>query len=366
MTISLKSQYHGSRLVPLKRAGRLSAAPDASHRNAMGAPNHCDGPSHPEPGQSWLRTLNPRSSRRRSDATGFAPVVRSWLRSQTLLVTGARHTVPATAEQRIPSRACRALLFVTSLLVIPGAAFADDGAGDNNSGFTVLSNATNVTHWGLGAGAEVQTMPYKGYRAQVTPLPFFYFDNKWVRAIGTTVDLKVGQWDGVSVALRGRVGILEGYRQSDAPILNGMQNRDSATFWYGPALAWESALGTLSSSYLFSGNKGHQASLDFRKEFQAGKWTLEPHITAEWLSSEYVNYYYGVSPTEVRIGRPAYQGSATSKISVGTRFAYQIADSQMVSLDVGVSHLGSGITDSPLVGKRFVVDANLVYLYQFR
>lgn len=281
-------------------------------------------------------------------------------------VSSTGHTcVTAAAGQRNGRPVWWTLLAATSLFIC-GAALADDGVGGDGSGFTVLSNATNVTQWGLGAGAEVQTMPYKGYGANVTPLPLFYFDDKWLRVIGTTVDLKAGQWDGVSVALRGRVGILEGYKQSDAAILRGMQNRNSVTFWYGPALAWDSAFGTLSGSYLFGGNKGRQASLDFRKEFQAGRWTLEPHIGADWLSSDYVNYYYGVAPSEVRVGRPAYQGSATSKISIGTRFAYQIAEHQTVGLDVSVAHLGSGITDSPLVGKRFVVDATLDYLYQFK
>jgi outer membrane protein len=37
-----------------------------------------------------------------------------------------------------------------------------------------------------------------------------------------------------------------------------------------------------------------------------------------------------------------------------------------VFFDVGVTHLSSGITNSPLVGKRFVPEVRLGYLYQFK
>ncbi|ASD79958.1 MipA/OmpV family protein [Burkholderia gladioli] len=277
----------------------------------------------------------------------------------------AREQVGAAAARRKARSTWWPFLAITSFF-ISSVASADDGAGSDPSGFTLLSNATNVTHWGLGAGAEVQTMPYKHYGANVAPIPLIYFDDKWVNVVGTTVDLKVGQWDSVSIALRGRVGILEGYKQSDAPVLNGMQNRDSVAFWYGPTLAWDSALGTLSSSYLFGGNKGRQASLDFRKEIQAARWTVVPHMTVEWLSGDYVDYYYGVTPSEMRPGRPAYKGSSASKVSIGTRVAYQLTEHQSVGVDISVAHLGGGITDSPLVGRRFVTGATLGYVYQFR
>ncbi len=153
-----------------------------------------------------------------------------------------------------------------------GAAWAD-GPGANlpyadTTGFTVLSNATNDTHWGLGGGAAFEQSPYKGYGTHITPIPFFFFDDKWIHAIGTTVDLKVGNWGGVAFTLRGNYAIADGYRGSDAPILNGMQNR-SAAFWLGPALKWQTQYGDLSGEYLTSGNKGQKADIEFGKT-----WTM--------------------------------------------------------------------------------------------
>jgi outer membrane protein len=52
-------------------------------------------------------------------------------------------------------------------------------------------------------------------------------------------------------------------------------------------------------------------------------------------------------------------------VSAGVRMDYHITHHQMVLLNLGVSHLGSGITNSPLVGKKTIPEAMFGYLYQF-
>ncbi|WP_118178795.1 MipA/OmpV family protein [Paraburkholderia phosphatilytica] len=269
-----------------------------------------------------------------------------------------------------PLRLLPLFVTITSIALSSGAARAEGEGGSDqpdagNSGLTILNDATNVTHWGLGAGVGLRESPYKGDGMQVMPFPLVSFDDKWVHLIGTTVDLKIGDWSGVSVALRGRYSLADGYRQSDAPILNGMENRNGA-FWYGPALAWHTAYGTLSGDFLLGGNKGERAGLDYSKSFGLGQFSITPHVGIDWLSSQYVNYYYGVRPSEARSDRPAYTGTATWNVSLGTRVDYRLTAHQRVLLDVGVSHLGSGVTDSPLVGKRFIPEVRIGYNYQFK
>ncbi|WP_414440612.1 MipA/OmpV family protein [Burkholderia sp. 22PA0106] len=232
-------------------------------------------------------------------------------------------------------------------------------------GFTILGSATNVTHWGLGAGVGVEASPYRGDGAKVSPIPLLYFDDKWVHVLGTTLDLKVGQWSGLSVALRARFGLFDGYSGSDAPILNGMQDRKGA-LWYGPALAWRNAFGTLSGDFLLGGNKGEQAKLEFSRTFHAGRFSIEPHVGAQWLDHSYTDYYYGVMPSEARAWRPAYTAGSTWQYSLGSQFTYALDAHQRVLLDVGVTRLGGSVADSPLVGRRYVPEARIGYLYQFK
>lgn len=261
-------------------------------------------------------------------------------------------------------------LFLTATLALlhSGAGHAA-GVGaeppeEGDSGFTVLSNATNVTHWGLGAGAGVGLSPYRGDGTKFTPVPLVSFDDKWLHVLGTTADLKIGTWDHVSVALRGQFEIGDGYTGADSTDLSGMHNR-KGTFWYGPALAWTTAFGTLSGDFLLGGNRGAQAQIDFSKSFDYGALSLTPHIGVEWLSDKYTNYYYGVLPSEAREGRPEYDGRGTYDESIGTGVKYRLTPHQDILLDLSVKHLGSGITDSPIVGKRYIPQLRIGYLYQF-
>lgn len=271
--------------------------------------------------------------------------------------------------KRTPCHEC-ALWLTTALFLLSSAPAWADGdeaaaTGTDQSGLTILSNATNVTHWGLGAGVNVRALPYKGDGSQVSPVPLLNFDNKWVHVGGTTIDAKIGNWSGVSLALRGQFALFDGYKGSDAPILNGMQDRRGA-FWYGPALEWNSAFGKVSGDYLLGGNKGERAKIEYGKAFPIGAFSVEPHVGLEWLSGKYVDYYYGVRPSEARADRPVYNGKSTWNMSVGSRVDYKLTQHQTIILDVGVSHLGSGVTDSPLVGRRFVAEATIGYLYQFK
>lgn len=266
-----------------------------------------------------------------------------------------------------------ASLAAACVLLHAGGAWADGAPdvqsatqpGADDSGLTVLSNATNVTHWGLGIGAGISSSPYKDGKTKFTPIPLIAFDDKWIHAFGTSVDLKIGKWDGLSFALRGQYAIGDGYRNDDAHILNGMENRDG-TFWYGPAVAWKSAFGTLSADYLLGGNRGERARVDYSKLFDFGRFSVEPYAGVEWLSSDYVDYYYGVRASEARAGRPEYTGRAAYDASVGTRLNYNITRSQKVVLDLGVSHFTNGISDSPIVGHSYIPAARLGYVYQFK
>ncbi|WP_321804140.1 MipA/OmpV family protein [Burkholderia sp. BCC1993] len=232
-------------------------------------------------------------------------------------------------------------------------------------GFSFLNNSPNVTHWGLGAGVGVMPSPYKGDSTRYLPIPLVTFDNKWVHVAGTTMDMKIGAWSDVSVVLRGRAALFDGFKGSDAPVLNDMEKRSGA-FWYGPSLEWRTSVGTLSGGFLLGGNKGTVGNVDFNRSFEVGRWSLEPYVGANWWSAKYVDYYYGVRPWEARAWRPAYTGESTWNVSVGTRASYRITRQQMVGIDVGATRLGNSVTESPIVGRRFIPQARLVYSYQFK
>ncbi len=245
-----------------------------------------------------------------------------------------------------------------------GAGSSPAGTERDAAGFSFWDDAPNVTNWGLGVGVGYKQSPYKGDDASVSPLPLIYFENKWVHVFGNKLDLNIGRWDSVSFTLRGEYALGDGYKESDAPILDGMQKRKGG-FWIGPALAWDTGYGVLGANFLTAGNKGLKAGVDYRRPFNYGDFTLVPHIGIDWYNSQYVDYYYGVEDDEARAGREAYAGKSTYNLSAGVRLDYQLTPHQSLSLDAGVSRLGSGITDSPLVDRTAIPEARLGYLYRF-
>lgn len=275
----------------------------------------------------------------------------------------SRHALTPTASPYVLSLALAGSALLFSPIAV-AAELSDERNGRSDNGLTILSHATNVTQWGLAAGVSMNKSPYKGDGMDILPISLLFFDNKWVHISGTSADLKIGRWSDVSVALRLEYALSDGYRGKDANILNGMQTRKSA-FWFGPTVNWETPFGDISASFLTSGNKGQQANLSFSKRFELGNFGISPYIGADWMSSKYVGYYYGVMPSEARVGRPSYEGKSAYKLSFGARVDYQLTKNQSLGLQVGLSHFTSGITNSPIVGTKTSPEIGLVYLYRF-
>ena len=227
--------------------------------------------------------------------------------------------------------------------------------------------ADESTRWGLGAGVGVSQSPYKSYGTQVSPIPIIYVENKWVRILGPNIDGKLGSIDNFSFTMRARAALGEGYKSSDSTIFHGM-NKRSGGVWLGPTVSWDSPIAYLSAEILgdASGNsKGAQATLSASKSYNFGDFEVTPRIATTWLSSNYVNYYYGVGISEAASDRIAYKGKSTVNLDLGVRANYKIDIHQSVLLGIGIQQLGDGITNSSLVDRSTVSELMAGYVYRF-
>lgn len=237
------------------------------------------------------------------------------------------------------------------------AALAQDMPGERDP---------NATQWGLGLGVGVENRPYEGADRKVRALPFLLFENRYVRVAGPGIDLKLPDAGPVSFALSARY-MGAAYKSGDAPILEGMEDRKGGA-WLGGSARWHAPEFELQAELLrdVSGNsEGLQARLMLSREFRAGRFMFTPGVGATWLDKKVVAYDYGVTAEEALPGRPQYDGKATVNLDLNLRTAYLLAPHQMLLLDVGGTHLGSGITDSPLVGRDNIARARFGYLYRF-
>jgi len=137
-----------------------------------------------------------------------------------------RHPLSFKANcEKLLRRRNQLLLTVASVMLHSGAVWAADGPHKRSVRYRTTrdsqssANATNVTHWGLGAGVGLEESPYKGYGSKVSPIPLIYFDDKWIHAPATTLDLEKGKVEQRAVITRGQLRELVRVQGSDAPIL---------------------------------------------------------------------------------------------------------------------------------------------------
>ncbi|MCU5771637.1 MipA/OmpV family protein [Erwiniaceae bacterium BAC15a-03b] len=262
-------------------------------------------------------------------------------------------------KQTFPTR-----LLLVSAFLYSGSLYAVSDSAAQTSGFTLFSDQPNINHWGLGIGAKYEQSPYSDYGSEFSPLPLIYVENNWLRLFGNNLDVKAGQWDNLKFALHSEYAFGDGYKGSDATVLNDMQKR-SGGFWVGPSVTWDTEIVTLYADYLFAGNKGQKAKLGAIRKFDYGDITIAPYADVAWLNDKYVDYYYGVRPAEARPGRDAYDGKSTYAFSAGLNVSYALTAHQSLSLDASVTRFGSGIDDSPLVDKTTIPQVTVGYLYHF-
>ena len=246
-----------------------------------------------------------------------------------------------------------------------GACLAQAQEQEAGSG-EAAQNAQNAEPtWALGAGVAIRRSPYRDYGNKTNALPIILYNGKYFRVAGPMVDFKLATVDQFNFTLRAKYAN-DGYKSGDASVLNGMDERKDG-FWLGGAAAWRAPFAKFSLEWLkAAGNSdGQTIKLGVERGFAVGRVKLTPHLGVAWMNNDYVNYYYGVKQSEATARRVAYTGKSTVNTSFGVRTDYGLTANQSVSLDLGVTHYGSGITDSPLVDRSTSPSVRLGYIYKF-
>ena len=224
----------------------------------------------------------------------------------------------------------------------------------------------DTTHWGLGVAGSVSQSPYAGDENRKRALPLLFVDNDWLRIAGAGIDVKLPSAGPVTFDLRLAYSF-DGYKNGDAPILDGMAQRKHSVMG-GGVVTWHDPIADISFETLadVSGHsKGLTAKLSVEHPLRFGALELRPRVAARWMDSNYVDYYYGVRADEATAARPQYDAKAALNLETGVRASYAFSAHQSGFLDVGTQRLGNEIADSPLVGRRTLTSVGIGYLYRF-
>lgn len=226
--------------------------------------------------------------------------------------------------------------------------------------------------WGLGVAGMAMQKPYTDVAHEYMPIPVIYFENRWVQLIGPTLEFKLpsiswGEENSMSLGVRVEYDG-SGYKQSEAPIFNGMAERKSGLL-AGAATKWDSPLLSVSAEAMFdatSHSKGRRFSIGLERTFFVGERVMiTPSVTATQMDKKYANYYFGVLPGEARDDREAYLPGSTLSTSLGVAMEYMWGDHHALILQAEYTALGNGIKDSPLTDRAGESMLLLGYMYLF-
>ncbi|SEI07890.1 outer membrane protein [Rheinheimera pacifica] len=226
--------------------------------------------------------------------------------------------------------------------------------------------------WGLGVAVGSSQKAYTDIDRDTKVLPILSYENRYIRLAGPELAVKLpgyqfSESNKLNFSVIGKYDFTD-YKQSDAPILNGMEDRDGG-FWAGFKAEWQNSLVDISAEYITevagdsegsAFNFGLERTWHFKQHFM-----FTPRVVVSLLDKKYVDYYYGVRANEVTADRAYYQGESAVNIEVGARGGYMFKQKHFVFLDVSVTSLASEIKDSPLVDSSTENRVILGYIYRF-
>jgi MipA family protein len=223
----------------------------------------------------------------------------------------------------------------------------------------------------VGLGLAVADQGYKGLGFKSTVLPALQIQASRFSLRGTSAEFVVTDPanQDMSVNLRADL-LLQGYKDSDAPIFAGMARRKpSLLVGIGTNLVTPVGQLWLEAGADATGNsKGlrTEVGLGWRINSNSvlGKWSLTPYVSAQHNSSKLVNYYYGVPLAEAAAGRAAYEAGGATNFNIGLSASTDLSPNFSLVLGARYRGYGSSIRQSPLVDSAGGLSGTASVLYR--
>ena len=206
----------------------------------------------------------------------------------------------------------------------------------------------------LGGGLRFGQSPYFASdnqdQRQLDLIPLYLYEGKYLFARGTLGGIHILRNDTFEFSLYTRYrfqkldpdrnifydGLEERKQSLDAGIELGLKQN-----WGEIKLDW--VTDTLDR------HNGQEVRFSYRYRFETGPWSISPFVSWTWQDANLTNYYFGVSESEARLGRPAYSPGESQWIGFGLNTAWHVSDRIVFFGNFVFGGADSEIVDSPLV-----------------
>ena len=228
-------------------------------------------------------------------------------------------------------------------------------AQDESAEAAPTPQAPSKVQWSIGIGAFSSPRPYVGAENSQIIAPLIEVTYKKIYVQGIQAGYRF--FNTAKFALDARAGIVfNGLDPEDSEFLEGM-NKRRPSIEGGFVFDWKPGKFRLSNAIftdLLGRSYGQQASSDFSRTwtFNNYQWGFTPSVGVVWQSSNFVNYYYGVTPEEARPGRPPFDGHSVINFRSSFLGYFFITLRLRVVGLIRVQRLDNEIIDSPIVDQQ--------------
>ena len=166
------------------------------------------------------------------------------------------------------------------------------------------------------------------------------------------------------MALLGRIQTL-GLGTGDSPEQVGLDDRE----WgleMGPMVGWRGwpvHINLKTFTEVMDHHDGLITHLLFSLPWETERGYLVPGVELIHQSSDYANYYFGVSAAEARPTRPEYRPGSALNTALRVRWGWSITDRWLLYGSVGLEFLDSVIANSPIVDKDEIWSTSIAIAY---
>lgn len=223
----------------------------------------------------------------------------------------------------------------------------------------------------IGLGPYIQSQPYKDVADIILPSPVIFFDNglfyiRWSRAGFYFLGEKNDDYAwGFSITGQPRPNK---YEADDSEILSGMDEKKSSV---EAGLAFSASMNnSYIESMLLTDILDRYESWIFKTEigydFELGNFSFYPSLIIIYQSSDFINYYYGVSKDEsISSVHNEYTPSNGWQVGAQTYIKYPFTDKLSALVNIRADKLSSQATNSPIVEDDYIYSGLLSLIYTF-
>lgn len=230
--------------------------------------------------------------------------------------------------------------------------------------------AYDLNNYALGLAVSGGESPYVGDDSSKIAYPYLTsfrdsaFTDDWLLIREGDVGFRWASESGWELGVVGRIQTM-GIGPNDAPELEGLRDR-LWTLELAPIIGWRGwpvHINLKTYTEMLNRHDGLISQLAFSLPRQRGRSFIIPSVELIHRSSDYTNYYFGVSAAEASPTRPEYVAGGALNAALKVRWGYELTKKWLLSGSLGLEYLDSEITSSPIVDKDVLWSARLGIAY---